>query len=340
MPVPFLKKVEIQITTACNMKCGFCFADAGRHATMPVELANKAIVQLAKRREGKTNARSVWFTGGETLLRNDCRVLIEEASAFGLGTGVATNGLLLSQKAASLKAAGLLEVRVSLDSVKPGLFDQIRGTHKALPQVLRGIKAAAHTGLRTGIRYTATKYNCDDLHSVIQRSRELGASYIEVKAVLPIGRGSSDAMVPPDQLSALMNEAISLSTPAMPVHVLCSYLSPCKGFDIGPNHIPCVCATEALYVAVDGKIMPCSYFPQASALNIKSHTLREAWKSNGFAQIRNERPEKCEPCETWEPCRNGCPALLAHYSDYQTSCFTQAEHLRWKGLNGYVCAHG
>jgi len=340
MTAPSLKKVEIQLTKACNMNCGFCFANAGRNTTLPVELARKVIDQLAEELDNGKEEKSLWFTGGEALLSDSCQPLIETAHSVGLKTGIATNGLLLARKAAALKAAGLQEVRVSLDAIKPSLFDQMRGTHKALPKVLAGIEAASKKGLRTGIRFTATKNNASELEPVIRQAQKIGVHHVEVKAVLPIGRASASVMLPPAELNRLMRNAIRLSSPKTPVTVLCSYLSPCHGFELGKNHVPCVCATEALYVAVDGKIMPCSYFPQTSALNIKHHTLREAWESNDFAQIRKERPDKCKPCKTWEPCRNGCPALLAYHSNYTTSCFNQAEHIRTKGSHGNVCING
>lgn len=340
MTLPSIKKVEIQITTACNMACRFCFAKAGRNAALPVELANKAMIQFAEQRNGKMDGASLWLTGGEALLTDACRPLVAMAARLGLKTGVATNGLLLGQKADSLKAAGLEEVRVSLDSVNSGLFDQMRGTHKALTQVLRSIETATRVGLKTGVRFTAIKNNGNDLEPVVRQARELGVSYVEVKAVLPIGRGSSDVMLPPQRLNKLMKEAVGLSMPALPVHVLCSYLPPCKGFDVGPNHVPCVCATEAMYVAVNGDLMPCSYFPPTFPFNIRRHSLRKAWTSKAFEEARNGRPDKCQLCETWGTCRNGCPALLAHYSNIKASCFGLAENLRRKGSHENVCING
>jgi cyclic pyranopterin phosphate synthase len=340
MTIPSLRKVEIQLTTACNMECGFCFANAGRNKHLPTPLAKRVITELSKSRDATSQVKSLWLTGGEAMLRKACPTLVETADGLGLKTGIATNGLLLAQKAGSLKTAGLKEVRVSLDAVRPALFDQIRGTHKALPHVLRGIEAALKTGLQTAIRFTATKHNASELAPVIRQAREMGVHHVEVKAVLPIGRASTAVMLPPAELGSLMTKAIGLSSPQMPVTVLCSYLSLCKGFDLRKSHVPCVCATEALYVDVKGTIMPCSYFPSTSPHNIMRHSLRDAWTSNDFAQIRNERPPACGSCPTWENCRNGCPALLAHYSHYKTPCFSLAETLRRKGLNENVCLNG
>jgi cyclic pyranopterin phosphate synthase len=57
-----------------------------------------------------------------------------------------TNGVLLKDQAAGLKAAGLKRVNISLDSLKRVRFKEITG-HDRLPDVLGGIKAAQEVGL-------------------------------------------------------------------------------------------------------------------------------------------------------------------------------------------------
>jgi len=339
---PLLEKIELQITTACNMFCGFCFAHAGENSfSMSPELASRVICETAKSKDPSANLKSLWLTGGEALLKpNMCKSLVKQASALGLHTGIATNGLLLTREARALADAGLKSVRVSLDSIDTKRFDQLRGTKEGLPVVLKGIEAAVENGLKTGVRFTVTKDNASEIEDVLKLARERGVSSFEVKAVLPLGRGSANAMLDPVSLEKVMKKSVGFSTPQMPVSVLCSYLPPCKGYEVGQGYVPCICATKAAYVAVDGSILPCSYFPQKSTVNVQKNTLIEAWKSNAFAQARNARPDDCQPCVMWENCRNGCPALLSHYAGYKESCFKQAETLRQKGYYDPVCSCG
>ncbi len=339
---PLLEKVELQITTSCNMFCGFCFAHAGEKSfSMPTKLASRVIRETAQSKDPSANLKSLWLTGGEALLKPKlCRTLVEQATSLDLYTGIATNGLLLEREASSLVHAGLKAVRVSLDSVQFEQFDQLRGTKGGLPVVLKGIETAVEEGLQTGVRFTVTKDNASELEDVLKLARERGVSSFEVKAVLPLGRGSASAMLDPISLYKVMKKAIAFSTPDMPVSVLCSYLAPCKGYEVGQGHVPCVCATKAAYVAVDGGILPCSYFPQTSRLNVAKNTLIDAWKSNDFAQARSAHFDACQPCSMWEKCRNGCPALLTHYAGYNNLCFKQAETLRQKGHYDPVCSYG
>jgi len=58
-----------------------------------------------------------------------------------------TNGVLLTQHAAALRAAGLRRVTVSLDSLDPDTFAQMAGGFGLLQDVLAGIAAARSAGL-------------------------------------------------------------------------------------------------------------------------------------------------------------------------------------------------
>jgi cyclic pyranopterin phosphate synthase len=91
----------------------------------------------------------VRVTGGEPLVRKGLAALIRYLAAIDGLTDIAmtTNGLLLKQHAAELKAAGLRRVNVSLDSLNPLKYKEIT-RRDALEQVLEGIAEAERVGLR------------------------------------------------------------------------------------------------------------------------------------------------------------------------------------------------
>ena len=65
-----------------------------------------------------------------------------------------TNGVLLAQHAAELKANGLHRITVSLDTLDPEIFKQMSGGFAELDRVLEGIRAAQDADL------TPIKINC------------------------------------------------------------------------------------------------------------------------------------------------------------------------------------
>jgi len=89
------------------------------------------------------------ITGGEPLLRAGLADLIGDLTTLpGLAdVALTTNGVLLSQHAAELRAAGLRRVTVSLDSLDPKIFAAMAGGWGSPAEVLDGIVAAQRAGL-------------------------------------------------------------------------------------------------------------------------------------------------------------------------------------------------
>jgi MoaA/NifB/PqqE/SkfB family radical SAM enzyme len=86
------KIVVWNVTSKCNMNCGFCFRPA-RIKEVSTEEALKKIDQFKKQ-----EVTSLVFTGGEPLLRHDIVTLIKEAKRKNLFTILHTNGLLLRKE--------------------------------------------------------------------------------------------------------------------------------------------------------------------------------------------------------------------------------------------------
>ncbi len=91
----------------------------------------------------------VRLTGGEPLLRRDLETLVAALTAIdGIDdVTLTTNGTLLPRKAASLAAAGLDRVTVSLDSMDDQVFMAMNDVGVPVATVLEGIEAAAAAGL-------------------------------------------------------------------------------------------------------------------------------------------------------------------------------------------------
>lgn len=92
--------------------------------------------------------RKVRLTGGEPLVRKGLIPFVERLCQLPQKPELTltSNGLLLAEQAAELKKVGLQRVNISLDTLKPELFEQItrRPGHE---KVLEGICAAEKAGL-------------------------------------------------------------------------------------------------------------------------------------------------------------------------------------------------
>ncbi|MGY6553162.1 MAG: GTP 3',8-cyclase MoaA [Wenzhouxiangella sp.] len=148
-----LRDLRISVMDRCNFRCPYCMPEDqyDRHFQFlhkDERLSFAEIVRLARLfvERGVTKLR---LTGGEPLLRRDLADLVGELSLIDGVEDLAltTNGVMLPQHAAALKAAGLDRVTVSLDSLDPEVFRRMSGGRGSPEQVLEGIEAALEAGL-------------------------------------------------------------------------------------------------------------------------------------------------------------------------------------------------
>ena len=117
----------------CNFRCPYCMPEDQYHPkfqfmTQQERLSFAEILRLTELFAG-LGVRKLRITGGEPLLRSQLSELVSELSLIGGIEDIAltTNGVLLRQQAAALKAAGLHRVTISLDSLDDEIFNRLSG---------------------------------------------------------------------------------------------------------------------------------------------------------------------------------------------------------------------
>jgi cyclic pyranopterin phosphate synthase len=171
----WLRNLRVSVTDRCNLRCGYCMPEA-EYVWLPRadilhfgEIAALTDVFL------DLGVDKVRLTGGEPLLRRDLprlvRMLADRPRIRDLA--MTTNGVLLAEQAAALRAAGLHRVTVSLDTLDAARFARLTGrtTHA---QVLEGIASVPRAG------FTGTK-----LDTVVIR----GVNDDELAALIEFGKG-------------------------------------------------------------------------------------------------------------------------------------------------------
>jgi cyclic pyranopterin phosphate synthase len=143
-----LRDLRISVTDRCNFRCTYCMPlDEYEWLEKSEVLSFEEITRLA-RLFLSLGVEKIRLTGGEPLARRDLARLVAKLSALDPAPEICltTNGSLLAEKAADLRAAGLRRINVSIDSLRPERFRQItkRGD---LQKVLDGLFAAQRLGL-------------------------------------------------------------------------------------------------------------------------------------------------------------------------------------------------
>ncbi len=173
-----LRSLRLSVTDRCNLRCHYCMPE-DEYVWLPREdvLSFEETVQLTDL-FGQMGVDRVRLTGGEPLLRRDLPSLVAQLAAkpWLVDLALTTNGVLLADAAADLKAAGLHRVTVSLDTMRPERFNALT-RRDALPQVLAGIDAARRVGFSDlKIDSVITQGdNDDEVGDLLEYGRSVGA---------------------------------------------------------------------------------------------------------------------------------------------------------------------
>jgi GTP 3',8-cyclase len=148
-----LHDLRISVMDRCNFRCPYCMPRETFHEHYRFLKANERLsfeeITRLTRLFVQLGVQKVRLTGGEPLLRPNISELVGELTALEGVQDVAltTNGVLLAQHAAELKANGLHRITVSLDTVDADIFKQMSGGFDERDRVLDGIRAASAAGL-------------------------------------------------------------------------------------------------------------------------------------------------------------------------------------------------
>ena len=195
-----LKDLRISVTDRCNFRCTYCMPLDEYEWLEKSEVLSFEEITRVVGLFVQVGVEKVRLTGGEPLARRDVEKLIGQLSALKNAPELCltTNGSLLADKAAGLKAAGLHRINVSLDSLKPGRFRRMtrRGD---LNRVLDGLFAAKRAGL-SPIKINAVVergVNDNEILDLVAFAREHGFAlrFIEFMDVGNANRWQSDKIV-------------------------------------------------------------------------------------------------------------------------------------------------
>lgn len=269
------------------MKCTGCYANSSSAASEKLDwdIVDKIISE-------KTRDWGSWFTvvsGGEPLLwKSQGKTVIDLAKKhqdnFFL---MYTNSTLIDKKMAKkIAEVGNITPAISVEGFeKETDARRGKGVHKKILQAMKNLK---EVGVPFGISLTATCKNAELITSekLMKYYWEKGAIYAWIFQLMPIGRGSFDLVVTPEQRLAMFRRTQELIKKGYFVADFWNCGSVANG---------CISAGQAdgggyLYIEWNGNITPCVFNPYAAA-NIneiyqKGGSLNDALKTPFFKKIR------------------------------------------------------
>ena len=207
--------VRLSVTDRCDLRCRYCMAEHMVFLPKSEILTLEEIAALADIFIAR-GVNRIRLTGGEPLVR---RGIMDLVRALGerIGHGLdeltmTTNGTQLEKTAASLYAAGVRRVNVSLDTRDPDRFRHITRLGD-VGQVLRGIGAARDAALKVKINMVALRdLNADEIEPMLLwcDSQGLDLTLIETMPLGEVEEDRTDHYLPLDTVKAALEQRYTL----------------------------------------------------------------------------------------------------------------------------------
>ncbi len=179
------ESISIELTKRCNLRCSFCYADAGRRTS---EMGTDEVCTFLESFQ-QNGGRSVLFTGGEILLRKDIKDLITYTQSLQISVQLFTNGTLITPEFAEFAAQNANLIFVSLDG--PGeLHDQLRGVKGSFEAALRGLDLLWAARANLAIQTMLVKNNLQQLDWLVDCVQRLKPVIVRLGHVSRVGRGT------------------------------------------------------------------------------------------------------------------------------------------------------
>lgn len=147
--------LRVSVTDRCDLRCTYCMPKDFNSFEEPANWLTHTEMARLIGLFVQLGVHKVRLTGGEPLTRKGVAELATCISAMPQvrDLSLSTNGTRLARHAASLKAAGIKRLNVSLDTLDAACFAQITGRN-CLHSVLEGLQAAREAG------FAPIKLNC------------------------------------------------------------------------------------------------------------------------------------------------------------------------------------
>ncbi|OFZ53967.1 MAG: hypothetical protein A2428_16335 [Bdellovibrionales bacterium RIFOXYC1_FULL_54_43] len=299
-------------TYACNARCSFCstheLAKANRHTLTQEE------IQHIAHEIGKSNAVATGFTGGEVLLWPHLFDAIKTIKSYGKNVYIVSNGFTLGSKVDQLLEAGIDTVVVSVDSLKPGEHDQMRGLNGLMEKLRFAIsllKEKRGDSNKPLIKTTTvvSKKNIRDIGNIVTELRKI----VDVVSIQPISTGYANG--PHDMDEQAESEFMFRLKDEVEVRELWGrFLKNYPDFNthyfrLFPDYwfkpqslhtVPCWSPSVRLQISPNGEIIHCASNPKYGPVgNLKFTTLQEVWNSPEMRRQREEIRKVENHCVCW-----------------------------------------
>lgn len=257
--------IQVEITTACNLSCEICLR---RNLGIPGRFLP---LEDFRRILDSGKFRYVGLHGwGEPLLHPQLFEMISYAESKGISTNLTTNGTLLEGHIGEIFESGLREI--AFGAYRKDLL------RKILPQIKLLSSERGRRGLRRPKIYldiTLYRGNAGEAAEMVRLAREAGADAVILHRLFNVYGVPPEAECLSDEEEKGLFRELSKLARSLKLEL---YLPP-------KHTYPCRIVRWCVFVAVDGKVTPCTYLLDEDLGNALEKGVGEILRSERYREF-------------------------------------------------------
>jgi len=319
--------IHFSVTGRCDQACAGCFYSARPGSNVSAEHAPWELFERVVREAEKARVFQIALGGGEPLLHPRVVEMVRLSREHRLVPNLTTNGNRLTRDlAVALKEAGLGQVQISLNGATEATNARTRPNFRS---AMAAIEVCRQVGLHFGVNFLVTRSSLEELPTVVNLGRRLGAASINLLRPKPpttagdwLARESLNAAG--YRKVARILRQVSSHQPSVRITLDASLTFLLT--DRTPEQLyrsgvwGCCAARKFVTILQDGAVLPCSHVRWSDASI--NDGLMQAWReSRVFALFRTQEETmrgQCAGCAYLELCK-GCRAVVMAFSSDSSS---------------------
>jgi radical SAM protein with 4Fe4S-binding SPASM domain len=202
-----LLSIELEFTKKCNLRCLYCYANAGEPVENELSFDDiESVILQAKEMGAK---KIILLGGGEPLIYHGLMDTIRYINSIGLQQILFTNGTLITREIAHFLFQNKVAVVIKSNSLNPEVQDRLAGVRGAFKNIRRGLQhlmEAGYPGNDTmlGIQTVICRQNIDELPSMWTWARQNGViPYFEMIKLQGRAKENASLNVPIAEVKAV-----------------------------------------------------------------------------------------------------------------------------------------
>jgi pyrroloquinoline quinone biosynthesis protein E len=302
----------LELTYRCPLKCPWCSNPVDYACGNNGELGTDEWKRVL--REGRElGALQLGFTGGEPMLRDDLEELVAEAHQLGYYTNLITSGIgLTEERLTALKAAGLNQIQLSLQSSDRTLTDALVGA-RAFDLKIKVAQMIKAFGFPMVLNVPVFRQNIDQVDEILALAEEIGVDYLEFANIQYYNWAliNRDELLPTRTQIEAAERAVRAARERIGDRMTIYFVIP-DYYETRPKACMNGWGSIHLTIAPDGAAMPCQEARAIEGLTfptVREQSLAWLWnESPTFRKFRGDEwmQEPCRSCSEKEQDFGGC----------------------------------